>query len=433
MQYLRISNVGELDPRAMTLMGASDKRDDNEAIGFFGSGNKYALACLLRQNLEIRLFAGEREIKIEAKPVDFRGKKFSVIHVDGEATSITTDTGPKWQVMDAVREFWSNALDEGGAERAIVSSVHGDVFGVPGVTLLYIQMNEAIASMLDQWDKYFIPHNAAPLFINQYGAIINAGLTGGVPNYFRRGVWCCQERQSIPLFSYSFKEVNLPESRLVSSHVAMRQIATVLGECTNLTIINAMLNTVQKSDVAEWESMEYCYFSTATKFYDFIAKAIKARGFEYIGEVTNEERVSKTDSDKTLWCASMQYRILCRAKIPDIMEKREYKKGYNIIPWPIGVEEEVSKQVAILNRCGIEIKWPVVYGDMVNPDHLALADMDDNVIVISPRVMQSTDDECRIALIEEYIHLEHRTHDYTSGMQKAYLETIMLLTKKMEK
>ena len=44
MNYLMIENKGVLDTEALVLIGASTKRDEEGKIGFFGSGNKYALA-----------------------------------------------------------------------------------------------------------------------------------------------------------------------------------------------------------------------------------------------------------------------------------------------------------------------------------------------------------------------------------------------------
>lgn len=435
MQYLKITNAGELDPRAMTLMGASDKRDDGEAIGFFGSGNKYALACLLRNNLDIRLFSGEREIKIEARDTTFRDKTFKVIWVDGEATSITTDTGPKWRVNDAIREFWSNALDEGGAERSLIDTVSGASFlwGTPGITTIYIQRESQINSMLQDWGKYFVAVDTPVLFKNSHGSIIDPEYTEGVANYFRRGVWCCQDLINKPLFSYSFMQVNLPESRLVSSHVGMRQIALVLSACNNKYVISAMLDHVQGDICAEWESMEYVYHSSGKEFYNELERVIRSKGFEYVGIITEQHRVSEEDRKKTLWANNTQHRILTRTTLVDILTKREYMKGYKVIPWPIGVKEIVDEHVAVLSKAGIDVIWPVVFGEMVNKDHLALADTTEKCVVLSPKIMQIDERELRICLIEEYVHLKYGSMDYTHAMQTAYLDVIFNLVRKMEK
>jgi hypothetical protein len=54
MNYLLIENKGEIDINALILMGGTTKREDESKIGFFGSGNKYAIALLLRERLNMR-------------------------------------------------------------------------------------------------------------------------------------------------------------------------------------------------------------------------------------------------------------------------------------------------------------------------------------------------------------------------------------------
>ena len=82
MHYLKISNKGLLDVEALTLLGASSKRGDNTKIGMFGSGNKFSLAYLLRNNYELRIFSGLEEIKLTTIEKTFRDKKFNIILVN---------------------------------------------------------------------------------------------------------------------------------------------------------------------------------------------------------------------------------------------------------------------------------------------------------------------------------------------------------------
>ena len=79
MNYIRIKNNGIIDAKALHLVGASTKRDDSSKIGQFGSGNKYALAYLLRNNYNVKVFAGTREIEIKSEVEQFRDKEFNVI------------------------------------------------------------------------------------------------------------------------------------------------------------------------------------------------------------------------------------------------------------------------------------------------------------------------------------------------------------------
>ena len=96
MHYIMIENKGELDVSSLILLGASTKRADDSKIGFFGSGNKYAIATLIRLGVSFKIFSGNKEIAITTTGISFRGQTFEQIHIDGQPTSLTTDMGPQW-------------------------------------------------------------------------------------------------------------------------------------------------------------------------------------------------------------------------------------------------------------------------------------------------------------------------------------------------
>lgn len=113
------TNPGELDIRAAITLGVNVK-ETSEAIGIFGTGFKYGLAVLLKQNQTVRLYSGKDKYKFFALPDAIRGKTFAIIHMsknDGPAQALgfTTDLGRNWTLEHAYREFWSNCKDERGS------------------------------------------------------------------------------------------------------------------------------------------------------------------------------------------------------------------------------------------------------------------------------------------------------------------------------
>lgn len=50
-------NKGIIDPRSITTFGVSSK-DSESAIGYFGTGLKYAIAILLREGCKIDIYTG---------------------------------------------------------------------------------------------------------------------------------------------------------------------------------------------------------------------------------------------------------------------------------------------------------------------------------------------------------------------------------------
>lgn len=97
-----------LDLPAVAIMGVSVK--SSEAIGRFGTGLKYALAWLLRNDHAVVIDG----LKVSAREVQVRGKTFQQVYIEDEPCGFTTDLGPDWRGWMAYRELYANTLDEGG-------------------------------------------------------------------------------------------------------------------------------------------------------------------------------------------------------------------------------------------------------------------------------------------------------------------------------
>ena len=116
---ITFSNPGTFDLRSATLIGASAKQCE-DSIGLFGTGLKYAIAILLREQQKITIISQGEESSppttytFTTKEISMRGKSFSIICCNGEELSYTTEYGKKWELWQALRELYANCLDEGG-------------------------------------------------------------------------------------------------------------------------------------------------------------------------------------------------------------------------------------------------------------------------------------------------------------------------------
>jgi hypothetical protein len=122
--FLVFSNPGEIDPRAITVLGVNAKESTNP-IGFFGTGLKYAIAVALREHCQITIQSGLRTFSFSTKPETIRGKPFDLIHMEEAGVSqplgFTLDLGKNWLPWMAYRELWCNAKDEGGSVTVMTS------------------------------------------------------------------------------------------------------------------------------------------------------------------------------------------------------------------------------------------------------------------------------------------------------------------------
>lgn len=107
------SNPGLIDLDVIRVMGVSVKENENP-IGYFGTGLKFALATLLRTGHQITLKRGHETYRFTARETDIRGQKFQRCFMNDEPLPFTTALGKNWQVWQAYRELHSNTLDEFG-------------------------------------------------------------------------------------------------------------------------------------------------------------------------------------------------------------------------------------------------------------------------------------------------------------------------------
>jgi hypothetical protein len=115
---LVFKNKGLIDIEAILTFGVSVKENDNP-IGKFGTGFKYAIAAILRESGRCHVLRGKSIYLFFARPTTIRGKPFKAVYIktpSGErlACNFTTELGKNWEPWMAIRELYSNMLDEGG-------------------------------------------------------------------------------------------------------------------------------------------------------------------------------------------------------------------------------------------------------------------------------------------------------------------------------
>lgn len=147
--YIKITNKGEVDVNAFRLMGATTKNENQ--IGYFGSGIKYAVATALRKGIPLKVFSGDKEIKISTKTTTLRDQEFQVVCINGHSTSITTNMGRDWKTWFIFREFFCNAIDEGEHTLAVSDSPYGE----KGITSVFIELTNEMKEIFDSLDHYF--------------------------------------------------------------------------------------------------------------------------------------------------------------------------------------------------------------------------------------------------------------------------------------
>lgn len=250
MKYLEIKSHGEMPLEAISLIGASTKRGDNNSIGMFGSGLKYAIAQIMRQEIPFVVFSGRKEIKITTEVVSFKGQSFNRILINGEPTSLTDSMGTEdWKgVFPFIREIYSNALDEdNNATIKLVTDFSKEI----GYTSFYIEANADIIDLMNRFEDYFtIPKNA--LFKNEdYGEIYSKKSKIRI---FRKGILAYEDSNMDSIFSYNLDSVEINESRVVKNiYECQNEIAKLIETCNDKRILRRWIQGLRNSNYGKFE------------------------------------------------------------------------------------------------------------------------------------------------------------------------------------
>lgn len=123
MRYVAHVTKGKLDLRAITIFGMNSKPETTTPIGYFGTGLKYAVAVLARENIPIKIIIDKKVWSIVKQDTEFRDKHFAELYLVTPGIiknrtiklPFTTELGKNWKLWQAFRELHSNTLDEKGA------------------------------------------------------------------------------------------------------------------------------------------------------------------------------------------------------------------------------------------------------------------------------------------------------------------------------
>lgn len=226
-KYILIQNDGEIESNSFELIGASTKRNDSTKIGFFGSGLKYSIAFLMRNNIDFKIFSGVNELVFTTQSEVLKDQSFERICINGKQTSYTTTMGPTWEFQWFVlREIYCNAIDEGSCQMVKETS---DVNSTAGKTRIYIELTGTLQAVIDKWDSYFSDERT-PLFVAERihtsfldSRIDNQSIkcyqkTSGV--LYRKGVRVYNYERH--LFDYELDSITINEDRTAKNTGALQ-------------------------------------------------------------------------------------------------------------------------------------------------------------------------------------------------------------------
>lgn len=397
MKYLKIANDGILDIRLVALMGGTTKGNDQFKIGQFGTGLKYTLAFLFRNNLHFRIFAGMDEISITLDEEIIRNETFEIICINGHRTSITTRMGSDWQAWMVIRELWSNALDEGGPDRYVTTQINGEA----DKTVFYIQVDKQIQDVLDQWDKYFI-HGIAPWFENNSVAIYPGGDSR---RFYKNGILIDEEKDKKTMFAYDIKDASLNELReFKGSHEY--SVTNALLQA-NERVIEYFLENITDDHYEADLSFDWWHIKFSPTWEKVIgnAKIIHQKALDHLKEAGAETPTELIVVPEMLYKAlAKQFERVSALRVAS-------KIGEFFEDHSAEAENKLKQGLVILEACGYHMhpELTFVFGYFGDKKILGKVSMNEKKVYISNTVLQASLHAVVAVLLEESEH-------YNTGM-----------------
>lgn len=277
--FIKITNDAKFVNRIyLEKLGISTKRDNDQTIGQFGSGSKFAPIAALRNGWRW-VSVGEDEAgpyRMEYKTKNVGG--FDVVVFDygdyQSESSYTLDAGKlSWEEpFQIFREAFANALDAFFEFDATFSVTFVDeIEHEDGKFSVYLTDAPELREIAENLDKYFsvgrkpIAVNGIGKMYDQYdgsGIVYHRGVRIGSMQEFLRG-----DDDVVAMFDYEIDQITLNEERRVrATYQAFSRIMSVISNIDDVGIISKFIRNYNK-DFAEYDALagdaRYEYFEFA--------------------------------------------------------------------------------------------------------------------------------------------------------------------------
>lgn len=377
--FVSLTNPGLIPMEAVTTMGVSAK-DGETPIGMFGTGLKYAIACLLRTGHKITIWRGLDRYDFAKEPGEVRGKDFDFIFMTGpegrERLGFTTHLGAHWETWQVFRELYSNCLDEGGDLWSSKASPAEDQ------TTIWVE-GAAFAEAARERDRYFL--QSEPL----HAGVLVEVHPGASSNIYYRGVLVGRLQQTAA-FTYNLVAgVTLTEDRtLKEGYIVASWVAHTLANCSDRAIIEQALT----SDGFE-KSLSFS--NPCETFAETVLELCERKGTAAVvpSAVTAAETWAQREA---------------RVK-PVQLTKRE--------------ADEIADAKAFLARIGFTVTHDIVVADTLGPDVFGLAR--DEKIYLSRLTLNRGGNFLIGTILEEHLHLTQGFADESRGFQDFLIDLVV--------
>lgn len=382
--YFVFENNGVIDIDSIKTFGVSSKETPG-AIGFFGTGLKYAISILLRHGCSVQIQAGDQTLTFSTERGRVRVDEFDFVTMNGERLGFTTELGKTWEVWQAFREIFCNCKDENGAMY--------DTDLVPGASSGMTRVIVSGEKFHDVWsDRSSIILESTPIAKHQ--AVNIHGMPSKYMYY--RGVRA-YELSEPSLFTYDIqRKLDLSEDRTIKYfYTAQNAIREGLLNLDSRQIIRRVV---------------------------FAEKGTLEHDFEFAGALPGQTFLESVLEWKQARHMGMNPRAF-EAIRPWVME-RLHKSEACVLS---DVEQaQLDAAADFCEKLGYPVRsYPTVVSEYLGENILGLAD--EGTIYLSRRAFMMGTKMVAGTLLEEYLHLFTGFRDGSRDLQNFLVDAVMTI------
>lgn len=384
-------NPGLIDMAAVTTMGVSVKNDG--AIGYFGTGLKFAIAAILRHKCHLTIHRGEEAFAFTAEEITIRGELFERVCMNGEPLGFTTMLGRDWEPWMAFRELASNCRDEGGRYWKFAEDQQMAAASLPidGHTTITVE-GEA---MMDVWpERHTIMLESSPILTND-AIEVREGVSHFV---YYRGVRIFTSPRPMAFTYNILGKLELTEDRTAKNWYEVElKLERGIGQIEDRAILRRMLTCGELYHEHHMDVPRY------------------GQPGEAFRELSREIGMG-SETVKTANPAAVAFAR--NSAIADMQEG----DGVELEP---AQSKMLEKALSMLEAGGFPIRdFPVIVLSTLGPSIHGMAK--DGKIFLSVLPFQKGTREVAATLLEEFAHLKSGEADCTRGFQNWLFDQLLI-------
>ncbi len=397
-------NKGELDIRAIKTFGVNSKSDKGSAIGYFGTGLKYAIAILLREEHKVSIKTNGVTYNFGVQNSKIRNDVFDIVTMNGEELGFTTQLGRDWKLWQAFRELYSNMLDEGG------SAYELPIFTNPDKESTYVIVDGAgMTECFHDRDRYFMSPNRGKALHSDGDVSLYARVgTRTAGDVYYKNVRVMGTRAPA-LFDYNHhRGLTLTEDRtIVDTWSTLYHVARLVMQSQDKRFIKQMVmcNSMMYEAGISYRKM---FGTNIDTFLDVVGELRKR--YKDVGINASAITLHKELRNTQHFLPSVSCHL-------NSVETQQLERAISFCKDTLELD--------------IDDYRLIIAKDLGSDGHLGRANIEDGIMYISKQCFREGTKRVATALLEEYTHCKYEVIDETVEQKWVYLNQILSLGERL--